>query len=216
MRVGPPSAAIPAVALVAAGLCLVAGLGLLGQGLWIPIKAQVAQVLLTRAWAATLDGRPMPPWPWADTVPVARLILPDSAYVVLAGGSGQALAFAPGHLSQTPLPGEPGLSVIAAHRDTHFAGLGKLAPGQRITVRRSDGSDYRFRISQGRIMDARGQGLSVRNGPPRLALVTCWPLNGAVSGGPGRFVLFADLEPTSDQHRTNIKPTSNQHQIGRI
>jgi len=180
------------VTFAAAGLFLALGLVVMGQGLWIPVKAQAAQILLARSWARTLDGTPAPPWPWADTMPVAELILPGRSYVVLAGGSGQALAFAPGHLSGTPLPGAPGLSVIAAHRDTHFAGLGDLAPGQNISVRRTDGTVHHFRITTARIMDARGQRLSVTGGPPRLALVTCWPLDSPVPGGPLRFVLFAD------------------------
>ncbi len=180
----------------AAGLCLASGLVLLAQGLWIPIKAQVAQILLARAWAQTLQGHAAPPWPGADTIAVAELSFAGKSFVVLSGGSGQALAFAPSHLPSTPLPGEAGLSVIAAHRDTHFEGLGDLAPGEIITLRRADGALHRFRISEGRIMDARTARLHAQVGPPRLALVTCWPLDSPVPGGPLRFVLFADRMAT--------------------
>ena len=179
--------------IVAAGLLCAMGLLCLGWALWIPIKAQAAQVLLARAWAQTLAGSPTPPWPWADTQAVAELILPEQSFVVLAGGSGQALAFAPSHLNGTPLPGEPGLSVIAGHRDTHFAALGQLAPGQEVTVRRADGSRHRFRITEGRIVDSRTTQLSVRGDIPRLALSTCWPLDSPVPGGPLRLVIFAVL-----------------------
>jgi sortase A len=45
-----------------------------GQGLWIPAKACLAQVLLERAWHRALDGESAPrPWSWADTWPVARI-----------------------------------------------------------------------------------------------------------------------------------------------
>lgn len=61
------------------------GLVLVAQGLWIPAKAVLAQVLLQYAWTQTVDaGGPNGtdpaaihrPWPWADTWPVARLRAP--------------------------------------------------------------------------------------------------------------------------------------------
>jgi len=198
------------VPVAVAGLCLVLGLVLLAQGLWIPIKAQLAQILLARAWAQTLQGHAAPPWPGADTTAVAELSFADKSFVVLSGGSGQALAFAPSHLSGTPQPGAAGLSVIAGHRDTHFSSLGRLAPGQIVSLRRADGSRHHFRITEGRIMDARTARLNARGGPPRLALVTCWPLDSPVPGGPLRFVLFANLIPISYQWRTNNKPPPYQ------
>jgi sortase A len=49
----------------------------LGQGAYIYAKAQLAQVLLERAWQRALAGEAAPkPWPWADTWPVARLEAP--------------------------------------------------------------------------------------------------------------------------------------------
>jgi len=48
-----------------------------GQGAYIYAKAEVAQVLLRRAWDKTLAGeRQVRLWAWADTWPVARLRLP--------------------------------------------------------------------------------------------------------------------------------------------
>ncbi len=109
-----------------AALLALAGLALAAQAAWMPVKAALAQVLLERAFARALaDGRPARPWPWADTEPVARLTLAGRSFVVLRGGSGQALAFGPGHLDGTPEAGEPGTAVIAAHRDTQFAVLGQ-------------------------------------------------------------------------------------------
>lgn len=113
-----------------AALLTVAGLGLAAQAAWMPVKALLAQALLERAFARTLaEGRPARPWPWADTEPAARLSLAGRSFVVLRGGSGEALAFGPGQLDGTPEAGEAGTAVIAAHRDTQFAVLGRLAPG---------------------------------------------------------------------------------------
>lgn len=48
-------------------------------GLWIPLKAVMAQELLEIAWAESqaqqTESRPRP-WPWADTWPVAKLSMP--------------------------------------------------------------------------------------------------------------------------------------------
>src|SRR6476620_7642942 len=106
-----------------------------GHGAWIHAKAQLAQYLLQRAWTRTLEGeRDARPWPWADTWPVARLRVPAHGVdlIVLDGVSGRTLAFAPGHASGSPVPGEMGTSVISGHRDTHFRFLGALKPDDEI------------------------------------------------------------------------------------
>ncbi len=63
-------------AMIRIGL-LVVGLGYLAHGFWLSLKAEVAQVLLDRAWQQTIQGtHQTPPWPWADTWPVARIKVP--------------------------------------------------------------------------------------------------------------------------------------------
>jgi sortase A len=53
-----------------------AGLLLFGQGAYIHAKAIVAQVLLERAFSQTVaTGNPIKPWSWADTWPVARIVV---------------------------------------------------------------------------------------------------------------------------------------------
>ena len=99
------------------------GLLLFGQGACIQAKALLAQVLLERAFDATIaTGHPTKPWSWADTWPVARIEVKriGASAIVLSGSSGQALAFGPGHVEQTPDAGERGVAVYSAHRDTQF------------------------------------------------------------------------------------------------
>ena len=103
-----------------------------GQGAYIPAKAWVAQELMQRAWRRAGSGEEhAAPWPWADTWPVARLSAKggDINLIILEGGSGRTLAFAPGHLSASVLPGETGNSIIAGHRDTHFQFLQYVKKG---------------------------------------------------------------------------------------
>lgn len=181
---------IPAAILLGAGLVLV------GQGLWIPVKAAVAQVLLQRAFTESLrTGTAVKPWSWADTWPVARVAVPrlHRSIIVLHGSSGQALAFGPGHLERTAEPGEPGTAVFSAHRDTHFDFLGDVGIGDDIVVTRRDGTDRTFRVTHTTVerWDSAQIDLSGR----RLVLSTCWPLNAKVPG-PLRYLVHAEmLEP---------------------
>jgi sortase A len=173
------------------GLVLI-GVASIAQGLWIPAKAQLAQVLLRRAWQRTLAGdAAAKPWPWADTHPVARLVIDrtGSDFVVLAGSDGRALAFAPGHLDHTPLPGERGNCVITGHRDTHFTALRDLRDGDTVRVQRADGRWHAYTVSGHRIVDKRDVWVTRGSGADALTLVTCYPFDAVVPGGSGRYVV---------------------------
>jgi sortase A len=175
-------------------LLTLAGLGLAAQAAWIPAKAALAQVLLARSFARTLaEGRPVRPWPWADTEPVARLAIAGRSFVALRGGSGQALAFGPGHLDGTPEAGDPGTAVFAAHRDTQFAVLGGVEPGDPVAVTRRDGRTARFRVTGKRVARWDASGIDPRASGQHLALVTCWPLDG-LRPGPLRLIVEAEAE----------------------
>jgi sortase A len=170
----------------------------LASAAWLPAKAWLAQLLIHRAWAAALaTGTAPPPWPWADTEPVARLRVPalDVDQIVLAHATGRSLAFGPGHLDGSPAPGAPGLSIVSGHRDTSFAFLAKLELGARLELQRSDGSWRGYRVSQVDIVDARRVRLPrIGDGQPRLMLTTCYPFDAILPGGPLRYVVLAEAE----------------------
>ena len=125
-----------------------AGAHLFGQGIYLHAKAMLAQVLLERAFAETITtGRAVKPWPWADTWPEARITVKriGVSTIALAGSSGQALAFGPGHVERTADAGDRGVAVYAAHRDTHFRFLKDVVIGDEIDVTRHDGKTFRYR-----------------------------------------------------------------------
>jgi sortase A len=164
------------------------------RALWIEAKARLAQVLVRRAWSAVLaGGGEVRPWPWADTFPVARLSVPVHGVdlFVLAGASGRTLAFGPGHVTGTALPGEPGNSVISGHRDTHFAFLRQLVPGDRLTVERRDGKLRTYTVTGARVVDQGRGELMSETWDTRLTLVTCYPFHAIRPGGPQRYVVTA-------------------------
>jgi sortase A len=180
------------------GALLAIGVASLTAGVWLPLKAALAEELLNRAWLAARNGDPAArPWPWADTRPVAQLRLPPSAgaepLIVLAGASGRGLAFAPGLLDGTVLPGEPGVAVIAAHRDTHFRALARLALGDRFDIERADGETFAYVVTRIEIMDTRTAALRLDALDSVVALVTCYPFDALVPGGTLRYVVTGEL-----------------------
>lgn len=172
--------------LLAAGLMVV-------DAAWLPAKAALAQVLLERAWQRSLDdGGRHAPWPWADVAPVARLGAPrlGVARIILSGDSGRSLAFAPGWSESTASPGETGVSVVSAHRDTHFRFLRDLVVGDALLVETKHGTrDYR--VASLRVADARHERILVDGEADRLLLVTCFPFDALDPRGPLRYVVEA-------------------------
>ncbi len=167
-----------------------------GQGAYIPAKAWLAQELMQRAWQKTQDGDGESlPWPWADTWPVARLLAKggDIELIILEGGSGRTLAFAPGHLSVSALPGEKGNSIIAGHRDTHFQFLQFMKRGESIMVETAAGDTYLYRVTDIDVVDSRRGSIVIDTELPMLSLVTCYPFGAPEAGGPLRYVVTAEM-----------------------
>ncbi len=175
---------------------IIAGLLLAAEALYIPVKAQVAQLMLAHAWTQQLaTGAPTRPWPWADFTPVARLDFPTQKrhVLALADASGESLAFGPTLLAASAAPGERGVTVFAAHRDTHFAFIGGLKPGDAVRVETAEGAlDYHVTYSE--VVRWNASGIEPHDGGnPRLALVTCWPIDGSFRG-PDRLVVWAERD----------------------
>ena len=176
-------------------LIAVIGLILLGQGAYIHAKALLAQVLLERAFEKTIaTGRETKPWSWADTWPVARIEVKrlHASTIVLAGSSGQALAFGPGHVERTANAGERGVAVYSAHRDTHFRFLKDVAIGDEIDVKRQDGQTFRYRVDRTSVVRFDASGIDPLAGGHELVLSTCWPFD-ALTPGPERYLVHATM-----------------------
>lgn len=169
---------------------LLSGAALTAKALYIPLKAEVAQVLLARAFEASrAGGTPVKPWSWADTAPVARVGVErlGTSEIVLSGGSGEAMAFGP----TTVLDDRANrVTVLSAHRDTHFAWIGELRVGDDISLERIDGSIATYRVRGFRTVRWDEFTYPAQGGAGLLALTTCWPLD-AQTRGPLRRVVWA-------------------------
>ena len=142
-----------------------------------------------------LDFRQSGGRPAVDSVQLGSGCCSALALYVLAGSQGASLAFGPGHVDGTALPGEPGVSVLGGHRDTHFAVLQSAVPGDRILVqdRSKHWSEYAIVLMQ--VEDVRQSPyLSLPADEHLLVLVTCYPFDAVQPGGPLRFVVYAVRE----------------------
>ena len=174
-------------------MLLLFGFWQFGQGFYIQAKAQVAQLLVAKAWRESLrTGQPTAPWHWADTWPVAKLNFPElNEYsYVLAGSTDAIIAFGPGHLVQSAFPGQSGNSVIVGHRDTHFALLQDLQKDQLIEVETQYGTTL-YKVQSMRIAHESQVELLEATADTSLTLVTCYPFDSVSAGTEHRYIVTA-------------------------
>ena len=103
----------------------------------------------------------------------------------------RALAFGPGHVSGTATPAADGNSVIVAHRDTHFAFLREIAPGDAIGIDALRGS-ARYRVRSVNVVHQSDTRVLEGSDASQLTLVTCFPFDAVRAGTELRYVVVAD------------------------
>ena len=111
--------------------------------------------------------------------------------IVLEGGSGRTLAFGPGHLSASAMPGEKGNTVIAGHRDMHFRFLRDVDVGELLSLESANGQRHVYKIVGADVVDSRKGSLVLDTDAAMLTLVTCYPFEAREAGGPMRYIVTA-------------------------
>lgn len=165
----------------------------MGSSSYIHAKAILAQYLIEDAWQQSIKTKAQhPPWSWADTYPVAKLSIKEQSYFVLAGATGRTLAFGPGHISSTPLPGQVGNAVIAGHRDTHFSSLAAVNLGEIIKVETTD-KITRYQVSDIKIVHEQDMSVMQSNNKATMTLITCYPFDAIPPDPKWRYVITAHL-----------------------
>jgi LPXTG-site transpeptidase (sortase) family protein len=124
---------------------------------------------------------------------VTRLSIPniDLDAIVVEGTSRRQLAIAPGHMTETPAPGENGNSVITGHRDTFFRHIYELKKGDEIVVRRG-GKAFQYLVERKFVVQPTDVGVLRPTSDARLTLITCYPTY-YVGPAPERLVVTAKL-----------------------
>ena len=179
---------------------------------WIQGKAIVAQQLLNHSWNQTLndisEDRKLiqhKPWPWADTWPIAKLIVPkhDIEQIILAGDSGSSLAFGPGHSFASATPNSAGTTVVSAHRDTHFRFLKDLKIKEKIYIQTID-KTITYQIHDTKIVDSRTFKIQPATDEKELILVTCYPFASLDTGGTLRYLVYATKFSKQDSKQDKV------------
>ena len=172
---------------------------LLFKGGYMQAKAHFAQFLIEQAWNETLShGGSNKPWSWADTYPIAKMQFINSqnsvtgdALYILAGASGRNLAFGPAAIMSNSQMNAWGNTVIAGHRDTHFARLKGIKPGQLISLQDSSSRQRLYRVDTIAILAEDDTSLMGLHDELQLTLVTCYPFESLGAQSRWRFVVVA-------------------------
>jgi len=130
--------------------------------------------------------------------------------IVVEGTNHRALRIGPGHLKNTPIPGELGNSVISAHRDTFFRHIYELNRGDEIEVRRN-GRTYTFEVTGKKIVMPNDLSVVKNSSDARLTLITCYPIY-YIGPAPQRLVVVSRLvgDAQNQQQRAEVPPSSRQ------
>jgi sortase A len=176
-----------AARLVSSTAILILGASLLGFGAWLAIGSRVYydrvqhddyasfRAELAQAIAPTGPTNPANPKQLLKPgTPVAVLTIPEIGLnaVVLEGTSSEVMEGGPGHLRDTALPGQAGVSEIMGRRAAYggpFARISSLSPGDTFSVITGQG------VTRYRVLDLRRAGDLVpplTPGKGRLILTT--------------------------------------------
>ena len=189
---------------------LFSGASLTARAMYLHAKAELASVLICRAWNKTVaDGQPHRPWPSADTHPVARLRITRLGYdeIVLEGATPRTLAFGPARLFSGASLGEPGNVELAGHRTSWFRPLEDLEARDEIQVQWFDSRKHELRertYTVDDILIVTPEEVPSLIPPPgdALTLITCYPF-GRSPGSPQRFVVLASPAGPSRSGKTS-------------
>jgi sortase A len=111
------------------------------------------------------------------------------------GTESNALARGAGHYLKSVLPGQSDNTVIAGHRDTVFASLGKIKKGASIVITTRDGI-FTYLVTGTRIVGKNDRTVIVPTESATVTLSTCYPFR-FIGSAPKRFVVTGALAPTA-------------------
>lgn len=117
--------------------------------------------------------------------------------VVVEGTSHRDLLVGPGHLKDTPAPGETGNAVISGHRDTFFRHIGDLVMGDEIVVQRG-GKTFRYKVTGKKVVEPTDMSVIKPTKDAEMTLITCYPTY-YIGPAPKRLVVFSKLVDEDQQ-----------------
>ncbi len=171
------------------GLVVIACL-LLIKPSYLYAKSVLAQVLLNQAWQESQqqyqqkikqgyqgENKKSMPWQWADSYPVAKLTDKKNnvSWIIMAGMTGRAMAFAPTWLEDSAKPNQYGNTVISAHNDSHFNVLESSNISDEFLLEDSQGKILSYRIMTIDIVSKYNTSPYLFQDETMITLITCYP-----------------------------------------
>ncbi len=171
-------------------------LTLVFQSLWLPTKAWLSEQLIYHSWQQAKQGeKNNKPWPWADTVPIAKIQFSrlDRSLILLKGVDPTSLAFSAGIMHQYSTLDRKSPIVIAGHRDTHFAFIKEVQVKDIISLSDKYGRSHQYEVDEFLIVDGEHSELIIDPLSNGLVLITCYPFDALASEGSLRYLVKARL-----------------------
>jgi sortase A len=167
-----------------------------------------AQRRLAQQWQQ--QNLQLPVQPAGLVTTLTRLTIPSIKLdaVVVEGVNRKDLLMGPGHMPDTPEPGQQGNAVISAHRDTFFRHIHELKPGEFILVQRA-GRQFRYQVTGKKIIQPDDLSVIKPTSDAQLTLLTCYPTY-YIGPAPQRLVVFSKLVNVSrsDESAAQAKPVA--------
>ncbi|TKB90277.1 MAG: class D sortase [Nitrospira sp.] len=125
---------------------------------------------------------------------VARLIVTSKRIdlVLLNGAYSRALAFGPGHVESSLLPSSGGTTILTGHCNTHFRFLNESTREDELVIQTASGNELRYMVEERRIVDSQSGTITLDHSQTRLLLVTCYPFDTMMPGGPLKYMVVAE------------------------
>jgi sortase A len=160
------------------------------------LDARLYQVSAKRSLESQIqvekEHKPIQPKPAVKVGDVlGRIEIPrlGVSVVVLQGTNSRMLRLGVGHIEGTPLPGEPGNSGIAGHRDTFFRELKDVRRNDEIKFQTTT-ELFRYQVEWMKVVAPDDISVLTPSTETSLTLVTCYPFY-FVGPAPSRFVVRA-------------------------
>lgn len=126
-----------------------------------------------------------------DKVGTITLVPLGLTWPIYEGTDAEILSLGVGHYIGSVLPGVVDNSILAGHRDTVFAKLGELKPGDLILVETTAGT-FTYEMTGSEIVDRRDQDVIQPSDEAKLTLATCYPFK-AIGTTTQAYILSAKL-----------------------
>lgn len=155
-------------------------------------QATAKQTLAAGIRSTENAPRLQPKWAPHGGDVIGRIDIPrlGLSVAVLQGTDAKVLRLGAGHIEGTPLPGEPGNSGVAGHRDTFFRSLKDVHKDDEILMQTATGL-LRYEVDWVKIVAPDDTSvLHSVDEESSLTLVTCYPFY-LVGPAPKRFVVHA-------------------------